>query len=307
MSFKRESNDGSSLNSLRQRRIRDLLAVDIPEDEATLLSNGRFSCVVCHHKPVFDTVDMLAVHRSGKRHQASLQHHEEKKAELQELIRKRRHEAFIKTGSSEIKIASAHFKGIGKITPYDPRVKKKVKPYDRKPKLSLSTPQATSPKTLPGNRAMEAIQNQGLLKHPKQLKKIFESPDSEFAVRPYQRKSEMVRGDQKNIVNEAGTDSELGCNHGQNGHAVSHARGVGVETSVALPPPPPPEPGVSSKETSTVAREEKDGETVRSEKKDLAEKYWQMAGSGWRKDWDGKWIRDEECEFDSDEEPPDLP
>lgn len=29
--------------------------------------------------------------------------------------------------------------------------------------------------------------------------------------------------------------------------------------------------------------------------------------SGWKKDWDGKWIRDEEAEFDSDEEAPDLP
>ncbi|XP_067656138.1 uncharacterized protein [Haliotis asinina] len=276
MSFKRESNDGSSLNSLRQRRIRDLLAVDIPEDEATLLSNGRFACVVCHHKPVFDTVDMLAVHRGGKRHQASLQHHEEKKAELQELIKKRRHEAFIKTGSSEIKIASAHLKGIGKITPYDPRVKKKVKPYDRKPKLSLSTPQATPSRTLPGNRALEAIQNQGLLKHPRQLKKIFESPDSEYAIRPYRRKSEMVRVDQKSVVN----NSELESDHGQNDHPGSHTRGVWGETSVALPPPPPPppEPGVSSIETSTVTREDKAGEKVCSQKKDLAEKYWQMAG-----------------------------
>lgn len=28
--------------------------------------------------------------------------------------------------------------------------------------------------------------------------------------------------------------------------------------------------------------------------------------SGWKRDWDGKWIRDEDAEFDSDEEPPDL-
>lgn len=29
--------------------------------------------------------------------------------------------------------------------------------------------------------------------------------------------------------------------------------------------------------------------------------------AGWKKDLDGKWIRDEDAEFDSDEEPPDLP
>jgi hypothetical protein len=32
-----------------------------------------------------------------------------------------------------------------------------------------------------------------------------------------------------------------------------------------------------------------------------------VSRSGWKKDWDGKWIRDEEAEFDSDEEAPDLP
>uniref|UniRef100_A0A9J8BTA5 Sodium channel modifier 1 zinc-finger domain-containing protein n=1 Tax=Cyprinus carpio carpio TaxID=630221 RepID=A0A9J8BTA5_CYPCA len=38
----------------------------IPDDEATLMKNG--SCLVCSHRPVFDTVDMLMVHRKGKRH-----------------------------------------------------------------------------------------------------------------------------------------------------------------------------------------------------------------------------------------------
>lgn len=28
----------------------------------------RYSCLVCSHRPVFDTVDMLVVHRKGKRH-----------------------------------------------------------------------------------------------------------------------------------------------------------------------------------------------------------------------------------------------
>lgn len=28
----------------------------------------RYTCLVCSYRPVFDTVDMLAVHRKGKRH-----------------------------------------------------------------------------------------------------------------------------------------------------------------------------------------------------------------------------------------------
>ena len=29
--------------------------------------------------------------------------------------------------------------------------------------------------------------------------------------------------------------------------------------------------------------------------------------AGWKKALDGSWIRDEDAEFDSDEEPPDIP
>lgn len=28
----------------------------------------RYTCLVCSYRPVFDTVDMLTVHRKGKRH-----------------------------------------------------------------------------------------------------------------------------------------------------------------------------------------------------------------------------------------------
>ena len=32
-----------------------------------------------------------------------------------------------------------------------------------------------------------------------------------------------------------------------------------------------------------------------------------LCSGGWKKDISGKWIKDEDAEFDSDEEPPDLP
>lgn len=31
----------------------------------------RYACTVCFHRPVFDTLDMLTVHRTGKKHIAS--------------------------------------------------------------------------------------------------------------------------------------------------------------------------------------------------------------------------------------------
>uniref|UniRef100_A0A8C3J2M0 Sodium channel modifier 1 n=1 Tax=Calidris pygmaea TaxID=425635 RepID=A0A8C3J2M0_9CHAR len=73
MSFKREGDDPDQLGVLQKRRVADLLANYIPEDEALLLRSGRYACTVCAHRPVFDTLDVLTVHRAGKKHTSSLQ------------------------------------------------------------------------------------------------------------------------------------------------------------------------------------------------------------------------------------------
>nr|XP_057908937.1 sodium channel modifier 1 [Doryrhamphus excisus] len=96
MSFKREGDDKSQLNILKKRRVADLMSSFIPEDEAALLSNGRYTCLVCSFRPVFDTVDMLTVHRKGKRHLEGLKAFYGKKAELKHEITKRKQENFIR-------------------------------------------------------------------------------------------------------------------------------------------------------------------------------------------------------------------
>ncbi|KAG8227936.1 hypothetical protein J437_LFUL008748 [Ladona fulva] len=68
MSFKRDSTDTSLLRNLKFRRVSEILAQQIPEDEARLLSNGRLTCLVCLHRPIFDNVNMLSIHRKGRRH-----------------------------------------------------------------------------------------------------------------------------------------------------------------------------------------------------------------------------------------------
>ncbi|XP_037354886.1 sodium channel modifier 1 isoform X2 [Talpa occidentalis] len=73
MSFKREGDDWSQLNVLKRRRVGDLLASYIPEDEALMLRDGRFACAICPHRPVLDTLAILTAHRAGKKHLSSLQ------------------------------------------------------------------------------------------------------------------------------------------------------------------------------------------------------------------------------------------
>ncbi|KAK0152530.1 Sodium channel modifier 1 [Merluccius polli] len=95
MSFKREGNDPSQLNVLKKRRVADLLAHFIPEDEAALLKNGSYACLVCTYRPVFDTVDMLTVHRKGRRHLEGMKWFYGKKTRVKNEVAKRRHANYV--------------------------------------------------------------------------------------------------------------------------------------------------------------------------------------------------------------------
>uniref|UniRef100_A0A3B5LIT8 Sodium channel modifier 1 n=1 Tax=Xiphophorus couchianus TaxID=32473 RepID=A0A3B5LIT8_9TELE len=80
-----------------KRRVADLLSNFIPEDEAALMKNGRYTCLICSYRPVFDTVDMLTVHRQGKKHLEGLKAFYGKKAKLKNEISKRQHENYIQS------------------------------------------------------------------------------------------------------------------------------------------------------------------------------------------------------------------
>nr|AFK11454.1 sodium channel modifier 1 [Callorhinchus milii] len=105
MSFKREEGrDAAPNRALQKRRVSDLLSSYIPEDEAFLMKNGRYACTVCSYRPVFDTMDMLAVHRSGRKHLTSLQKFYGKKRDVHLEIERRRHQEYLRgqdTGKPE--------------------------------------------------------------------------------------------------------------------------------------------------------------------------------------------------------------
>ncbi|KAM3614718.1 uncharacterized protein V6R79_018430 [Siganus canaliculatus] len=64
------------------------------------MKNGRYTCLVCSYRPVFDTVDMLTVHRKGRRHLEGLKSFYGKKAQLKNEITKRRHENYVRAEDS---------------------------------------------------------------------------------------------------------------------------------------------------------------------------------------------------------------
>jgi len=83
MSFKRDGDDSNLVSLLKHKRVVDILGTHIPEDEAKLLSNGKLTCLVCIQRPIFDTINMLANHRKGKKHISELSKYIKRKQELQ--------------------------------------------------------------------------------------------------------------------------------------------------------------------------------------------------------------------------------
>ncbi|KAK7099072.1 hypothetical protein V1264_003264 [Littorina saxatilis] len=377
MSFKREGNDKNLLDNLRRRRIKELFAEDIPEDEAKLLCNGRFACLVCNHNPIFDTVNMLMVHRQGKKHAAGEAEFLRKKKELRALVLKRKHEQYVKDGTTNIKQAASTSTGsITTAQPYDPRVKKqKLKPHERRPRLDMlpsnPVPSCESQHQGSSGGAYSWIGSlgDGPIKHSQQLKNIFHPPQRpQLPFQPYvsHRHGSMtassaydlptsqpvvssetcfqavsVNSEQRDTVTpfnqtcviSVSSGPQLPVSHSLPGHsdqAGSQEKQVSVSGSKRKNSVSCISGGVASlaREISSVEGSssslkhkklggtKRSGTKLRTADKDksvgtssdntLAQKYHQLGGSGWKRDWDGKWIRDEEAEFDSDEEPPDL-
>ncbi|XP_048727510.2 uncharacterized protein LOC125645754 isoform X2 [Ostrea edulis] len=283
---------------------------------------------------------------------------EEKKAELESLVQQRKHEQYIKDGTTDIKQVITSHRGLGCGHKYDPRVKKKFQFQKTRVNLDEScnestpshsaVPTATDISCLPGvghlskpsptasgilkkdlqikdmkdvedvnsgsadcqfssnkNFKEHVLGQKGPFRHNKQLKNIFSGPkSSSFTPIPYKRKATDNPGHETGAVNSVkqsrGNDQSAAA-------CTSHA-----ELNIA--------DSCHSKQTSDKKRfgsllKTKNDKTHRSEddekrlgeKQKLADQYLFYRGGGWKKNWKGEWIKDEDVEFDSDEEPPDLP
>lgn len=359
MSFKREGNDSSLLSKLRKRRINELLGESIPDNEAKLLSNGRFTCTVCNSIPIFDTVNMLLQHRHGKKHLANQQIYDSKQRELKELIEKRKHQQFLTDGTTYIPMAASSTHGILPSAPYDPRVKKaKVQPTDRKPRINLQTSsnhsQGSHTPSPSSHRASVSVsdakdsdnvshssnhrlldiasqQLSGPLLHNHQLKNLIKTKYQETPqISPYRSKrgSEQIVM-KKKITSATSTvkQSELQCtlpSQLQKSHSLlvetsssnldcKNRETVRHQLDLNIRQPVRAVNGLSSQQSQSHSQMQESDQppqpkichyvTADSWK---MQKLRQLQGSGWKRDWDGKWIKDEDAEFDSDEEPPDL-
>ncbi|XP_070807474.1 sodium channel modifier 1 [Pituophis catenifer annectens] len=261
MSFKREGDDPSQLQVLKKRRVAELLAHYIPEDEALLMRDGRYSCTVCFQRPVFDTLDMLTVHRSGKKHLASLQKFYGKKRSLENEIQKRQHQAYLDAEENGTQVAQGPAPLLAQIRRITQNALLKTVPYSsccrpKRNEAGASTSGATA---------------------------SFRAVESPWMPKP--SGSDSVE-EERQVEEEASPSARLsGCRHAtaESQKKKSARQGKGRRTQKSSEPNDP-------------------------EKRRTLEHYLKLKSSGWIEDGSGKWVKDENVEFDSDEEePPVLP
>nr|XP_056708490.1 sodium channel modifier 1 [Euleptes europaea] len=272
MSFKREGDDPSQLNVLKKRRVADLLAHYIPEDEALLLRDGRYACTVCFHRPVFDTLDMLTVHRSGKKHLASLQRFYGKKRSLEGEVQKRQHEAYLQAEEIGAQASPGPAPLLLQTKKIAQNALLKTVPYNS---CCRRNRQAGNDSGLDGSRPGANIRTMegGELWNPSSATQV----DREGPTRVDATPSANLPGS-ANTATDVQKEASPRCEKKGKGKASS-------ATTLHSRP-----------------------EDLTPEKRQALEHYLQLKSSGWIQDGSRKWIKDENVEFDSDEEePPALP
>jgi len=281
MSFKRADDDTNLLRNLQRHRVSELLSNHIPDDEALLIKNGRLACTVCYHRPVFDTLEMLAVHRKGKKHLANLSRKIMREEEIKELKVKKLQEQFVKTGAAELNCKPSTPQptiskyGLLNAAPYSSCARRKGKPQDRKPTIDLVS----------------------------ESKVMQPTTETELPVNTRRSTSAVLRSYLKQARRRKGFDKLVSKSKLQYGAPISHTTAtvseevLASETTTQLENQTTPEAPQTSGATP--------GNTKPSEEELKKAMYYKnLRMSGWKKDWNGQWVKDENAEFDSDEEQP---
>ena len=268
MSFKLVDNKGSSDNRLHSRKRAEELMLDfIPSTEYIVNRSGKYCCKVCPQWPVFDTPVMLKRHReSGK--------HGKNRDELERVLLQK----------------------------------------------ALASP-ANECSIVP----VSGLDSKVLLNGIKTNAAACISPEGERLGEPCTRSAPTV-----DAVNHSGTKRKRWTPFFQTRHEVSSKEatvnmlrsldtGAGTGNSKLADI----EETKSDRSNRLDSRKRKKQNTGKSfvkrtltcsskeqvnlttDNMDLKMKYYaKMKQSGWILDSEGKWTKDEECEFDSDEEPP---
>ncbi|EMP27980.1 Sodium channel modifier 1 [Chelonia mydas] len=288
---------------MKKRRVADLLANYIPEDEALLLRNGRYACTVCFHRPVFDTLDMLTVHRAGKKHVASLQTFYGKKRSHENEVQKRRQQEFLRAEEAGTQDLACPAPLLAQTRKIAQNALLKASPYNSCCRRNSSSSVSSSGREPAAPAAF----------------------GSAIGKQPAEPGSSVARGEEGCAAADAPHSMQLPghaslrADHCRNAKchypchmssliSASHEPPIWLGTKYVhrdLQKEPAARIKRSSKGKSSLSPQP---EAISPEKRQALEHYLLLRSSGWIQDTSGKWVKDENVEFDSDEdEPPSLP
>ncbi|KAH7970896.1 hypothetical protein HPB49_016611 [Dermacentor silvarum] len=275
MAFKREGTDTALLQDLQKRRVSEILVSHIPEDEALLLNNGKYACTLCPHRPVLDTIEMLAMHRKGKRHLINLTRHLSHTKWKEQELQKRLQEANAASGTVATSFDRTKLLGSApvKATKKAPRLKlMKAAPYSSCCKKKGGDQGGTGSSGVEELRTPAASQNA-------------ENPLVKAYIKKTQRKNSfasVVEQSKRSSTAPSSTSLRLG----------GSSQWCDADQSTVQP-----RKSVSKEAKKDLTEEE-------AKEKAKAHYFLNLRMSGWKLDRDGKWVKDENVEFDSDEEEP---
>ncbi|XP_066538480.1 sodium channel modifier 1 isoform X2 [Hoplias malabaricus] len=208
------------------------------------MKNGRYSCLVCSHRPVFDTVDMLTVHRKGKRHFEGLKWFYGKKAQLQNEIIKRQHQEYVNKQDDQQEAGSA-------------------------PLLTQT----------------RNITHHALLRST-----------------PYSSCHKKASERSGNLTDES---SPSASDHSvAHSHTATSNNKINMENIHTYANPNHVQSGEQVKKKDSKAARLCESEPLTEQRRRELEHYLKLKSAGWIQDPSGKWVKDENVEFDSDEEEP---
>ncbi|XP_032219352.2 sodium channel modifier 1 [Nematostella vectensis] len=265
MAFKRVADDFDDFKIQKKRRVNDLLLDEIPIDEAIITKNGKLACLVCNHRPVFDTSAVLSIHRQGKKHLANVAIKLERAKQDAELKQKREHESYLKN-SDKSGTETAPLLGLtnrNKIIALKTRTSSLVE---------VDTTNQQKYKNMP-----------------------FFQPQMQF--KDFKPSLHVTSEDNKNSSDQT-TTTEQSCSSSKNTVQVKSVDTLDNNLS---------QNRVHSQGSQLLNTGALSSPCASPSKKLRAEYLVRMRQQGWIMGNDGKWRRDQDAEFDSDEEEPPHP
>lgn len=229
----------------RKRRVDDLLVDDLSDSSHfKKLPSGKYACLVCPNKPIFDTSLILTMHNKGSRHVAALSRLKEKERNQQEEISKRI--ALSDDSSGKVYSSSSNQKS----------------EFTRKNPLIEWTRKVT----------WEALKTQKPEQNSRGKQQYEAKPSKMYT--PFSSISDSV--------SRQNTGASLEVQSGTASYTERNNSGEEYEEACRM---------LAEHQLELAKRREKE---------------LNFTAAGWKRDCHGKWFRDENVEFDSDDEDPNV-